>query len=274
MATTPLVAELCHIVGGEQVAVSSLMGPHDNPHTFRPTFEDIGRLRSAAIIVAVGLGFEAQIEATLRNRAQSRPVIVLGQSLPPSLTAIGGGDPHFWGDVSLWARAAEYLAAELGNLDYRNRQRYVERGEEYRRRLERLHNEVQERLREVPAERRVLITPHQAWGFFGAAYGWTNHGYWGADLRRNSDEAGEQQQAAALVAKVKKRKTTLFFDEANQPDELRSSLEAALRGSEVTIHRGGTLSLDTLGKPGSSIASYEGLMRRNVETIITASSQR
>ena len=276
LATTTLVTELCKIIGGNHVIVDSLMNPNTNPHTFRLDFKDVRRLRDADIVVSVGLGFEAQIAETLNSRSQSKPVIFLANSLPPSVsTAVegGGDDGHFWGDVSLWARAAEYLAAELGNLDYQNRQAYLMRGEEYRRKLMALHHEMSEKLREVRSNRRVLTTPHRAFRYFGAAYGWENIGFWESFLPIDGDEAAEKKRALAVSDEMQKRGTSIFFGETTAPTDLIDALSETASGHGFSIVSGGALSIDTLGEPDSDNGSYEKMMRRNLETILRAGKQ-
>ena len=277
LATTTLVAELCRIVGGNQVNVDSLMNPNANPHTFRPDFVDVRRLRGANIVVSIGLGFEAQIAETLNSRAQTKPVIVLANSLPPSVSMAsegGGVDAHFWGDVSLWARAAEYLAAELGNLDYGNRQAYMLRGEEYRRTLMALHQEMSEKLREVRPHRRVLTTSHRAFRYLGSAYGWENIGFFGGSLPVDIDEAEKKREARALLGKMQKRGTSIFFGEATAPTDLTNTLNESARKQGLTIVSGGTLSIDTLGEHDSETGSYEKMMRCNLETILRAAAMK
>lgn len=276
LATTTLVSELCKIVGGTHVTVDSLMKPNTNPHTFRLDFKDVRRLRDADIVVSVGLGFEAQIVETLNSRSQSKPVIFLANSLPPSVSKAaegGGNDAHFWGDVSLWARAAEYLAAELGNLDYQNHQAYLMRGEKYRRKLMALHHEMSEKLREVRSGRRVLTTPHLAFRYFGAAYGWENIGFWESFLPIYVDEAAKKKRALAVLNEMQKRGTSIFFGETTAPTDLIDALNEAARGHGFSIVSGGALSIDTLGEPDSDNGGYEKMMRRNLETIMRSGKQ-
>ena len=277
LATTTLVAELCRIIGGNQVTVDSIMNPNANPHIFRPDFQNVRRLRSADIVVSVGLGFETQIAETLNVRAQTKPVIVLANSLPPpvSMFSEGGGvDAHFWGDVSLWARAAEYLAAELGNLDYGNRHVYLLRGEEYRRSLMALHQEMSEKLREVRPHRRVLTTSHRAFRYLGSAYGWENIGFFAGSLPVDIDEAGKKRGARALLGEMQKRGTLIFFGETTAPTDLTNALNESARGQGLAIVSGGALSIDTLGEPDSDTGSYEKMMRRNLETILRAAAMQ
>ena len=274
LASNSLVADLCRIIGGDRYIVDSLTGPNSDPHSLLLGFKDVGRIRSADIVVRIGLGLERQIEPALTEFARHKPLITLASSLTAGRllydpTRPKRPDPHFWGDVSLWAKAAEYLAKEFGNLDRGRAHEFFLRGEEYRRRLMNLHGELQHHLRTPPSNHRIIVTPHHSLGYFANAYGWEPLSLLGVVPQETSDGDEEQirRDYAVLSWKVAEKNISLIFLENPGSTAIFDPLleKAGIKGANLII--GGTLTVDALGEPSSPLGTYEAMMRANLETI-------
>lgn len=273
VATTTVVADLCRTIGGDRVTVTAVVGPDQDPHLFSPTYQDLALLRSADILVAVGLHFEGKMAAMLEEFAKSKPLISLASSIPPNLlireqSPSAAADPHFWGDISLWARAGEYLAREFGEFDIGSRQSYLLRGQDHRRRMMRLHQDIARRLQAPPSGRRVLVTPHRSLAYFGAAYGWRILSLSGFTAETPKDAAA----IATLSQQIADKKIAAVMTEKSLSSEVLDEVvaQSAERGFRVVM--GGELRVDSLGPEKSLWATYEGMMLANVERLLAAVS--
>lgn len=271
VATTTVVADLCRIIGGERVKVVSVVGPNQDPHSFKPSFRELALIKSADVLVSMGFHLEAGLEKALEQVAGTKPLIVLAASLPPGSIiregdSSGTPDPHFWGDVSLWAGAGEYLARELGAIDVGSRQDYLHRGEDYRRHLTVLHRELITRLKEPPSGQRILATPHGSLAYFAAAYGWRTTSAAGIKPLIPGDDAA----TTSFATKLQGQKVSLLFAEntlSSQP--LDDAVERSTQQGFPVLLRG-ELWVDALGPSDSPVSTYEAMIRANVETILTA----
>jgi len=264
-----MVADLVRNVGGERVAVTALMGPGVDPHLFKASEGDIARLQQARIIFYNGLHLEGRMGDILVKMAREKPTVAVAERIAPErllVTEDGVEDPHIWFDVSLWMEAVEVVRDHLTELDLDGRAVYAQNAEAYRAELEELHTYAREQLATIPAERRVLVTAHDAFGYFGRAYDVEVMGLQGVSTAAEYGLADLQLLVDVLVA----RGIKAVFVESSVP---RSSIEAlvegaAARGHTVTI--GGELFSDALGPEGTPEGTYVGMVRHNVDTIVAA----
>jgi len=269
VTTTGMVADLVRNVGGERVAVTALMGPGVDPHLFKASEGDIARLQQARIIFYNGLHLEGRMGDILVKMAREKPTVAVAERIAPErllVTEDGVEDPHIWFDVSLWMEAVEVVRDHLTELDPDGRAVYAQNAEAYRAELEELHTYAREQLATIPAERRVLVTAHDAFGYFGRAYDVEVMGLQGVSTAAEYGLADLQRLVDVLVA----RGIKAVFVESSVP---RSSIEAlvegaAARGHTVTI--GGELFSDALGPEGTPEGTYVGMLRHNVDTIVAA----
>lgn len=275
VATTTIVADLCRVIGGDRVTVVSVIGPNQDPHSFRPSFQELARIRSADILVSVGLHLEAGLQKVLEQVSAQKPLITLAASIPPGALIREDGpsgtpDPHFWMDVSLWAGAAEYLAHELGAIDVGSRQEYLRRGEDYRRHLTALHRELGAKLKDFASGQRVLGTPHGSLAYFGAAYGWRTISPAGVI----PTFPGDGGITDAFLKKLHEQSVSLLFAENSLSSQLLDDAIARSLEQGIPLSLRGELWVDALGPTDSSVSSYEGMMRTTVDTILTAAAAR
>ena len=273
VATTTIVADLVRAVGGDDVDFTALMGAGVDPHVYKPSAGDVRRMAAADVVFFNGLHLEGKMGEVL-ERLDGRGVrtVAVASCIPEdrliSISAFGSGshDPHVWFDVGLWKEAIGCVAETLADLDPDRAGAYRERGNRYSNELRALDRETTDRLSTIPADRRVLITAHDAFAYFGRAYGLEVRGLLGVSTVSEAG-AADLQEMAQLIAE--RRIPAVFVETSVSPRTIHALREAvAARGFEVAL--GGSLYSDALGSPGTPAETYIGTVRANVETIVGA----
>lgn len=272
VATTGMITDIVEEVGGERVTVEGLMGPGVDPHLYSASEGDVTRLREADIIFYNGLHLEAQMANVLErmNETGARTVAVTDSVPRESLLAppefAGAYDPHIWFDVSMWMQAVEVVRDALMELDAQNAEIYEENAAAYLEQLASLHAYVLEQAERVPQEQRVLVTAHDAFNYFGRAYGFEVRGLQGISTASEASTADVQELARFIV----ERQIPAVFIESSVPQRNIEAVQAAVRaqGAEVTI--GGALFSDAMGNPGTPEGTYVGMVTHNIDTIVSA----
>jgi len=271
VATTSLVADLVRNVGGQHVSVTSLMGPGVDPHLYRARAGDVERLSGAAVVFYSGLHLEAKLSEVLERLGDRRPVVAVTDAIDRSLLLAppefaGAFDPHVWFDVSLWMQALGPVRAALAAADPANAGTYAANERAYGETLAALHEYVRGRAAEVPEPTRVLVTAHDAFNYFGRAYGFEVRGLQGISTVTEAGTA-DVQGLAELVAE---RRIPALFVESSVPRRSIEAVQAAVRTRGFSVRIGGQLYSDALGDPGTPAGTYEGMVRHNVDTIVGA----
>ena len=263
-ATTGMIADTARRVGGERVAVTALMGPGIDPHLYKASEGDIAKLSGADLILYNGLNLEGKMgEIFAKMASGGKPTVAVADALPknqlreptgPAAQTLGVGhhDPHIWFDVSIWARTIPPVVEALSRLDATHASEFVANGEKYRQELDALHAECKTRLAVVPSERRVLVTAHDAFGYFGRAYDVEVVGLQGISTASEYGLKDVQRIVDQLVA----RKIKAVFIESSVP---RRSIEAVIAGCTARGHTpalGGTLFSDAMGAEGTPEGAY------------------
>ena len=268
-ATTTVVADLVEQVGGDLVVVESLMADGVDPHSYRATPRDIDRLVRADLIVANGLHLEGKLAELLERIGRKRPFVAVGEAVPQDeLLPIGNGlfDPHIWFDAKLWSYCPFAVADALIQLDSEAASHYQHRAEKYSQDLLELDENVRKKFNEIPRQRRVLITAHDAFRYFGRAYGLEVIGVQGTSTESEAGLADMNQ----LVDLVVRRQIPAVFVETSVSDRNVTALieGASARGHVVRL--GGRLYSDALGPAGGGGDTLERALLSNVETILKA----
>ncbi len=271
VCTTGMVADLARQVGGDRIAVIGMMGPGVDPHYYKASQGDLAKLTAADLILFNGLFLEGKMEDIFAKMARSTPVLAVAEQIaaerllrPPEFA--GNFDPHIWFDVSLWVQTIEPVVARLSAIDPDGAAVYRQNGARYRERLDALHQWVGEQVELLPETSRVLITAHDAFGYFGRAYGIEVIGLQGistvADYGVND--------VTRLVDLIVERQVKAIFVESSVPvRSIEAVREGCLdRGFQVEI--GGTLYSDAMGAVGSGADTYVGMVESNVNTIVEA----
>ena len=265
--TTGMVADVVREVGGLHVDIDQLMGEGVDPHLYKASPGDVGILERADLICYSGLHLEGKLADTLARLGRRKPTCALAEHLPADRLLSSEGsfhDPHVWFDVSLWAETVEPVRAALEKLDPAHAAEYKQRASDYHASLLSLHAECVAELESIPAERRVLVTAHDAFRYFGRAYNIEVKAIQGISTE---GEAGVKQ-INELVQFITERKIKSVFTESSISERnMQSLIEGCARhGHEVA--RGGELFSDAMGKAGTPEGTYAGMVRHNVSKIV------
>ncbi|MBA3889963.1 MAG: zinc ABC transporter substrate-binding protein [Gemmatimonadaceae bacterium] len=266
-----MIADIVGQVGGERVMVEGLMGPGIDPHLYRASAGDVRKLSNADIVFYNGLHLEAAMGDVLeqmRGRIQTVAVtdsIDRGTLLAPPEFA-GAYDPHLWFDVSLWMQAVEQVERALSARDSAGAATYRANSRAYLAQLDSLHRWVQARTQEVPAERRVLVTAHDAFNYFGRAYAFEVKGLQGISTVSEAGTADVQRLADLIV----ERRIPAIFIETSIPRRTIAAVQLAARSRGFQPRIGSPLFSDAMGDAGTPEGTYIGMVRHNVNSIVDA----
>ena len=273
VATTSMIADLVDIVGGDRVDVQGLMGPGVDPHLYKASEGDVARMAGADVIFYNGLHLEGKMTEVFEQMAgRNIPTIAVAEGgVPDSLQResalfTGNFDPHVWFDVTLWSSVAQYVADELARMDSTHATTYEANVQAYLQELEALNAYVRRRAKEVPVEQRVLVTSHDAFGYFGRAYDFEVRGLQGISTATEAGTADVQELAEEVA---RRHIPAMFVESSVSPRGIEAVREAVrARGFEVAI--GGTLYGDALGPADTPEGAYLGMVRHNIDTIVDA----
>ena len=269
VATVGMVGDAAVRIGGSRVSVETLMGPGIDPHVYKASEGDLRRLERADVILYCGLHLEAKMADVFERVGDSRTTRGVCEAIPKRLLRSppgfdGAYDPHVWFAVGLWRHAVEAVRDTLAARDPGSAALYRRNATAYLRELDELDAYVRERAGRVPRERRVLITAHDAFGYFGRAYGFEVRGLQGISTASETG-AGDVQALAAFIAE--RRIPAIFVESSVSPRTIEAVREAVrARGFDVRV--GGELLSDALGSAGTPEGTYVGMVRHNVDAIV------
>ena len=271
VTTTSIIADSVENVGGERVDVTSLMGPGIDPHLYKASEGDVSRMANADIIFYNGLGLEAQMgEVFQQMRGQIITVAVAEgideASLLEDEEYEGAPDPHIWFDVTMWTHAVERVRDTLIEIDPGSQEYYETNTESYLAQLADLHDYILTQAARVPEDQRVLITAHDAFQYFGAAYGFEVRGLQGLSTETEAGTADIREMAEFIV----ERDIRAIFIETSVPDRSIQAVQAAAIARNHQVEIGGELYSDALGSPGTEAGTYIGMLEYNINTIVSA----
>jgi manganese/zinc/iron transport system substrate-binding protein len=272
LSTVAMVGDLVREIGGVSIRAETLIGEGVDPHLFRPTRADIARLLGADILFANGHRLEGRMGDVLaRAAANGKPVVLVAESLPRAKLRANpdypdAADPHVWMDPVLWAEAAGSVAAGLARLLPASAAMFDANLAALRNRLAALHEYGARVMGSIPPRQRLLVTAHDAFGYFAPRYGLEVDSIQGLSTESEANLA----RIEALVRSLVERRIPAVFAESSVPDRaVRALIEGAgARGQRVAL--GGTLFSDSMGKPGTYEGSYIGMMDHNFTIIARA----
>lgn len=271
VATTGMIADTARAVGGELVELQALMGPGVDPHAFRQTRTDIVALARADLVLWNGLFLEAQMEDFLLELGKTGNVVAVTEALAQDRLLAsedyeGRFDPHVWMDPTLWADVTLAIRDALSTTLPAGANTFAANADAYLQGLARLATYSDEVLASVPQDARILLTSHDAFGYFGAAYGFEVVGIQGLST---ASEAGLRRIADLVDMLVARNIGAVFVETSVSDRNIRALIEgAAAQGHEVII--GGELFSDAMGETGSYEGTYIGMIDHNVTTIARA----
>ncbi|WP_143321736.1 zinc ABC transporter substrate-binding protein [Clostridium sp. HBUAS56010] len=272
VATTTMLADLASEIGKEHVTVNGLMGPGIDPHLYQASAGDVTLMQNADVVVYNGLHLEGkmgEIFQSLTDRGST--VICIEDGLPKNRLLSWEDDssvhdPHIWFDVSLWKSAAGTVAEKLSEADSDHADDYKKNLEAYIKELDSLDEYVKEKINEIPKEQRVLITAHDAFQYFGKAYGMEVRGLQGI----STDAEAGTADVSSLAQFITDRKIKAIFVESSVPPKTIEALKAAVQSKGFDVVIGGELYSDSLGGENSGAETYLLTIKANVDTIVNA----
>ncbi|MBN8579969.1 MAG: zinc ABC transporter substrate-binding protein [Anaerolineae bacterium] len=272
VTTIGMIADIVKVVGGEHVEVTGLMGPGVDPHLYKASEGDVTSLQDADVIFYNGLHLEAQMGGVLERMGDFGITTVavtdkIDRTLlnaPPEFE--GNYDPHVWFDVTLWMKAVEQVEETLIEVDPANRSDYEANAEAYLAELESLHQYVLDQANTIPAEQRILITAHDAFNYFGHAYGFEVRGLQGISTEAQAGTADVKALADFIVEK----QIPAIFVESSVPQRNVEAVQAAVQAQGFDVKIGGSLFSDAMGSEGTPEGTYVGMVRHNIDTIVSA----
>jgi manganese/zinc/iron transport system substrate-binding protein len=271
VATTGMIADTARQVGGDLVSVQALMGPGVDPHAYRQTRSDIVSTARADIVLWHGLYLEAQMEEFLLDLAETNTVIPVAESLPRELLLASEDypdrfDPHVWMDPSIWAGVVQTVEGVLTDALPDSAEVIAANTDALEAEIDALTAYSEEVLGSVPEASRVLLTAHDAFNYFGDAYGFEVIGIQGISTE---SEAGLQRVGELVDMLVTRNIGAVFVESSVSDRNIRALIEgAAARGHEVAI--GGELYSDAMGEEGTYEGTWIGMIDHNVTTIARA----
>lgn len=271
VATTGMLYDAIINIAGDSVTTEAIMGPGVDPHLYKATQGDLEKFNKADIIIYNGLLLEGKMSEILKKLGRQKPTVAAAESIPTEIlkSALGyqdAYDPHIWFDVNRWKYAVESISKSLIQLDSVNRDYYTLNTQSYLTKLDSLDSYVRIKLNEIPESQRILITAHDAFTYFGDAYGMRVEGLQGISTVADFG----LKDIAELIDIIIDNNIKAIFVETSVSEK---SINAVVTGCQEKGHDvriGGYLYSDAMGEFGTEEGTYIGMFKANVETIVNA----
>ncbi|GEQ84758.1 manganese transporter [Patiriisocius marinistellae] len=271
VTTTSMITDLVKNIGGDMVNVQGLMGAGVDPHLYKASEGDVSKLFNADVIFYNGLHLEGKLVEVFEKMESKKETIALGEYLPKG-ELIGSEyfasnyDPHVWFNIEFFKTYAKKVADVLSKKDPKNAVTYIENEKVFLLKLDVLQSEVKNTIATLPKEKRILVTAHDAFNYFGKSYGFNVVGLQGLST---ATEAGVQD-VQKLSQFIIDNKVKAIFIESSVPRRTIEALQAAVLSKNHEVKIGGSLFSDALGDAGTIEGTYLGMFRYNVSTIVNA----
>ena len=269
LATTGMIYDSVREIAHDSVEATALMGPGIDPHVYKASEGDIRKLQSADLILYNGLFLEGKMGEILQRLSKSKHVIAVAESIPKSLlrahpTYVNAYDPHVWFDVQKWRSVVKTVSAALSRLDPRNARLYKRNAQRYDEELVSLDGWIRKSLDTLPSDTRILITAHDAFGYFGEAYAMEVRGLQGISTQA---EFG-LRDITEVVDFIVEKKIKAVFVESSVSDKALKAVVAGCQSKGHSVRIGGKLYSDAMGAFGTEEGTYIGMVKANVRTIV------
>lgn len=272
VTTTTMITDLVKNIGGDLINTQGLMGSGVDPHLYKASEGDVSKLVEADIIFYNGLHLEGKlVEVFEKMGSQTKTPIELGAILDKS-QLIGSDyfasnyDPHVWFNIEYFKQFGKKVTQVLSEKDPKNAINYIENEKLFLQKLEALEKQVLATIKTLPKEKRILVTAHDAFNYFGKNYNFNVVGLQGLST---ATEAGVQD-VQKLAAFIIDNKVKAIFVESSVPKRTIEALQAAVKSKGHDVVIGGTLFSDALGNAGTPEGTYVGMFKYNVNTIVNA----
>lgn len=268
LTTIAQIGEPLAVIGGDRIEVESLMGPSVDPHLYNPTQSDISKVDEAEMIFYNGLNLEVNMVPVFDSIGESKPVLAIGETIPEEEIlddeerAI---DPHIWFNIDLWKMALDAAVEEMKEYAPEDADYFEENKNEYFQQLDELKEEA-DKLQAIPQEKRILVTAHDAFGYFGDVHDMEVIGLQGLSTE---DEIGVSDINETIEIIKEHELPAIFVESSISPEAIEAVLEGA-KNEGLDVELGGELFSDAMGAPDTEEGTYIGMYRHNVETIYEA----
>lgn len=268
LTTIAQIGEPLSVIGGDRVEVESLMGPSVDPHLYNPTQSDISKVDEAEMIFYNGLNLEVNMVPVFDSIGESKPVLAIGETIPEEEILDdeeGAIDPHIWFNIDLWKMALDAAVEEMKEYAPEDADYFEENKNEYFQQLDELKEEA-DKLQAIPQEKRILVTAHDAFGYFGDVHDMEVIGLQGLSTE---DEIGISDINETIEIIKEHEVPAIFVESSISPEAIEAVLEGA-KNEGLDVELGGELFSDAMGAPDTEEGTYIGMYRHNVKTIYEA----
>lgn len=270
VATTSMLADAVHNIVGDHMIVHGLMGCGIDPHLYRARESDVHKLAAADMIVYNGLHLEGKMGQVLDGMNRFTQVINASHGIDTQRLRAADFDelydPHIWFDVRLWISVVQHIQAAIIQLDGEYAATYQKNGDAYVMQLEQLHEYMCSRAAQLQPQHKILVTAHDAFGYFGVAYGFEVVGLQGLSTDSDISTKDIQQLADYIVEK----KISTIFVESSIPARSLMAVQQAVAAQGWQVALGDELYSDALGDEESGTDTYIAMVKYNVDTIVEA----
>jgi len=272
VTTTTMITDMISVIGGDKVEVKGLMGSGVDPHLYRASEGDVSKLSQADVIFYNGLHLEGKLEDIFEKmKHHGKETIAISdilakENLIASENFASNYDPHIWFQIDYWINCANHAAEQLSKIDAVNKMVYETNAKKYITKLEILKKENSKLLESLPIKKRILITAHDAFNYFGKAYNFKVVGLQGLST---ATEAGVQD-VQNLSNFIIENNVKAIFVESSVPKRTIEALQASVKAKGHDVKIGGELFSDALGSLGTPEGTYIGMYTHNISTIVNA----
>ncbi len=272
VTTTSMITDLTKNIGGDLISLQGLMGSGVDPHLYKASEGDVSKLANADLIFYNGIHLEGKLvevfEKMERQNINTKAIAdgIDHNSLINNSYFQGNYDPHIWFDIAYWKQATNFVVSKLSDALPEYKTTFETNGNSYIKKLDVLETKIKAIIETLPQEKRVLVTAHDAFSYFGRAYGFEVVGLQGLSTATEAGVQDVQKLATFIIEKNIKA----IFVESSVPKRTIEALEAAVKSKGHDVEIGGTLYSDALGNAGTIEGTYIGMFEYNVNTIVNA----
>lgn len=270
VCTTSIITDVLKNIGGDRLVVTGLMGPGVDPHLYKARESDVATLANADIIFYNGLHLEGKMADLLANMRDKVKTVALSDALSDGdllkTNFAGMNDPHIWHDVNRWIKVVEYINEVLCALDNKCDDSYEKNTQNYVAQLKQLDAYIKKQIAQIPSRDRILVTAHDAFSYFGKAYGLTVIGLQGI----STDSEVSTRDIQNLVRYIVKHKIPALFVESSIPRRSVEAVQKAVEAQGWRVVIGPELYSDALAAQPSPAGTYIGMIKHNVDAIVSA----
>ncbi len=269
VATTGMIGDAVKNITQTKAHVTTLMGPGVDPHLYKATQKDLRKITQADLVFYNGLYLEGKMAEIFKKIQKIRPIYPVSDALSTKLLLHdpefhNNLDPHIWFDIQLWISVVQYINQVISQKDPSNKVFYQKNTEDYVKKLAKLHQYIQEQVQKIPQQQRILITAHDAFSYFGRAYGMEVKGLQGISTLA---EFGLRDITNLVNFIVEKKIKAIFLETATPEKPMQAVLEGCVKKGHA-LKIGGALYADAMGEEGTSAGTYIGMLKKNVSTIV------